>query len=94
MEISKSDVPPVDKANRNCLNFEHPLFSNIMYKTYIKDCKLFHKFLTQREYTLEIADILYGFNVARCWHDNTMAWGEAEIQQLLKSFKVSTIAQS
>ena len=94
MKISKSDVSPMDKANRNRLKFEHPLFSNIMYKTYIKDYKLLQNFLIQREYTLAIANILYRFNVAGCWHDNTMAWGEAEIQQLIKSFKVSTIAQS
>jgi hypothetical protein len=93
MKSSGSEVSPVDEANRNCLKFEHPLFDDIMYKTYTKDCKLLHEFLPQREYTLEIADIPYGFNVTGCRHYHTVAWGEAEIRQLLKSFKVSTVAQ-
>jgi hypothetical protein len=84
----------VDEANRNCLKFEHPLFRDVLYKTYTADCKLLHEFLPRREYTLAIADIPYGFNVPGCQHDDSVAWGEAEIRQVVKSFKISTTAPS
>ena len=94
IKTSGSQVSPVDEANRDCLKFEHPLFGDILYKMYNRDCKLLHEFLPRREYTLAIADIPYGFNVPECRHDDTVAWRESEIRQVVKSFKASTVAQS
>jgi hypothetical protein len=94
MKLGGIAVTPVDEANRDCFKFEHPLFGDILYKMYTADCKLLHEFLPRREYTLAIADIPYGFNVSGCRHDDSVAWGEADIRQLVKSFKVSTAAPS
>jgi hypothetical protein len=94
MKTSRSQVSPMNEANRDCVKFEHPLFDDIVYKMYTRDCKLLHEFLPCREYTFAIAEILYGFNVPGCWHDNTMSWEESKIRQVVKSFKASIVAQS
>lgn len=52
-----------------------------------------HEIIHVRAYTLALADIPYGFGLAGCLNEDTIAWGVEEIRKMVQSFKIFTKAK-
>ena len=93
MVNSNQTVSQEESVNLRCLRFEHPKFGDILYEIHCKDARLLHDYIPKRDYSLVLADIPYGFNIPGCLHDDTVAWGHAEVASMVRAFKVVTTAR-
>src|SRR5450759_2694410 len=82
-----------DMVNLGCLHFEHPTHGDILYEIHAKDAKVPHEYMPKQDYNLVLADIPYGFDVPGCLHDDSVAWGQGKIANMLRAFKVVTTAR-
>lgn len=94
MVMSSEKVSQVEEADRNCSIFEHPKFGDIMYQTFTKDVRELHDYMPRRPYTLILADIPYGFDMAGCLHNDKVCWGESELGTMIRAAKVVTNARA
>ena len=93
MVNSNQQVSQEETVNLRCLRFEHPSYGDILYEIHAKDAKVLHEYMPKRDYSLMLADIPYGFDVPGCLHDDSVAWGQAEIASMMRAFKVVTTAR-